>query len=228
MADKNPNSAEQQLLNLIEKPKAGEVKKASAKHKRRSALSFGGMRGRLSFFKNMFSGGLTAKRPPMDLKSVNKVLSIGILFFSMYVGVTLTMTAMDLSKVPEFSPEKTQGAPFGLDNAAPKLSALKYYLEKPTARNIFDFKELLEPETEIARDVIVEEDTVRAIDKELMSFRLAGIAWSDNPDAMIENLATKEMYFLKKGGLIDGKILIEGIFRNKVNVSYKGQEAELQ
>jgi type II secretory pathway component PulC len=62
----------------------------------------------------------------------------------------------------------------------------------------------------------------------MQKLRLAGIAWSDNPDAMIENIETNETYFLKQDDLINGKLKIEAIFRNKVILSYQGDQAELQ
>ena len=57
--------------------------------------------------------------------------------------------------------------------------------------------------------------------------KLVGIAWSDNPDAMIEDTKVKKTYFVKQGDIING-VRIERIFRDKVVLTYKGEKIELK
>ena len=57
--------------------------------------------------------------------------------------------------------------------------------------------------------------------------RLAGISWSDDPDAMIEDTRTKRTLFVKRGGMI-GKIKVQAIFKDKVVLFYDGEEIELK
>jgi type II secretory pathway component PulC len=55
-----------------------------------------------------------------------------------------------------------------------------------------------------------------------------GIAWSNDPDAMIEDTKTHRTFFLKKGQTIDEEIKVQAIFKDRVVLSYKGEEIELR
>jgi type II secretory pathway component PulC len=58
--------------------------------------------------------------------------------------------------------------------------------------------------------------------------RLVGISWSDDPDIMIEDTKTQRTLFLKKGKLIDNEIKVQAVFKDKVILSYNGEEIELR
>jgi hypothetical protein len=45
---------------------------------------------------------------------------------------------------------------------------------------------------------------------------------------MIEDTKTQRTLFLKKGQRIDNEIKVEAIFKDKVILSYKGEEIELK
>ncbi len=83
-------------------------------------------------------------------------------------------------------------------------------------RNMFSF---LPPKAEAA--VITEVPTV------ITNFKLVGILWSDNPQAMIEDKKDQKTYFLKSGEKIK-EIMIKEIFRNKVVLSNGEREWELR
>jgi type II secretory pathway component PulC len=55
-----------------------------------------------------------------------------------------------------------------------------------------------------------------------------GISWSADPDVMIEDGKTQRTIFLKKGQLVDNEIRVEAVFKDKVILSYKGEEIELK
>lgn len=61
----------------------------------------------------------------------------------------------------------------------------------------------------------------------LGNLKLVGILWSDNPQAMIENLKEQKTYFVSKGDRI-GDIEIRNILRDKVIVGKGTEEWELR
>ncbi len=64
------------------------------------------------------------------------------------------------------------------------------------------------------------------ISEALQAIKLVGISWSDNPLALIEDVSNGRTYFLRKGQEMKG-IKIQDISKEKVMVTYQGQEGEL-
>jgi type II secretory pathway component PulC len=60
------------------------------------------------------------------------------------------------------------------------------------------------------------------------NLKLVGISWSNDPDVMIEDTQNHRTLFLKKGRLINNEIKVEAIFKDKVVLSYQGEEIELR
>ncbi|MFC1576764.1 hypothetical protein ACFL3N_00305 [Candidatus Omnitrophota bacterium] len=226
MAQKRPDTPEKQLLKLIENPKSRKIKKEKIKHRGLQLFSFGALKGRFSFLRGRLSGIPVLSRAPLDVKAINRILFVCIFILGAVLISTMTVSEMALKQIPEFSPDASTAMKAAQQETVWALKGFKHYLAMSESRNIFDFK-ALERKPEAVQEVY-EEVRVRPIDAELGNLRLAGISWSNNPDAMIENVSTGEMYFLKKGDLVDGKLKIEAVFRNKVVFSYKGEQAELQ
>ena len=225
MAQERPDTPEKQLLKIIENPKSKGVHKDRIKRKGINLFSLGALKGRFSFLRDRLRTGLFFKKPHLEIKSINRILKICILVFSIYLVSTMTISAMNLNTIPDFASGKQSALKVEEPEDIIALRDLPYYLDKVKARNIFDFEAI---DTAVEGEEYVEEKRVREIDVEIQKLRLAGIAWSDNPDAMVENIETNEMYFLKQGDLINGKLKVEAVFRNKVILSYQGDEAELQ
>jgi type II secretory pathway component PulC len=57
---------------------------------------------------------------------------------------------------------------------------------------------------------------------------LVGIAWSNDPEAMIEDGKNKRTFFVKRGQTLDDEVKVVTIFKDKVILTFKGKEFELR
>ena len=88
---------------------------------------------------------------------------------------------------------------------------------------------LKEAEEEVDEVVAPTIETLSDAEMLAQQLGLVGIGWSDDPDVMVENIETKEIYFLKRGQKIDNLIKVEAIFQDKVVLTYdQGKEMELR
>ena len=102
------------------------------------------------------------------------------------------------------------------------LKEASYYLDKVKKRNIFAM--VVEKPKVKEKE---EKKLIKEVEEKTKDLKLVGIAWSDNPDAMIEDTKVKKTYFVKQGDIING-VRIERIFRDKVVLTYKGEKIELK
>ena len=65
------------------------------------------------------------------------------------------------------------------------------------------------------------------LEEMVKNFKLVGISWSNDPDAIIEDEKAKKTYFVKTGDKIN-KISIEAIYRDRVILHYLTEEVELR
>ena len=61
----------------------------------------------------------------------------------------------------------------------------------------------------------------------LKRYKLVGISWSDDPDAMIEDTKVKKTFFVKIGNIMD-KVKVQAILKDKVVLEYRGEKIELK
>ncbi len=94
-----------------------------------------------------------------------------------------------------------------------------HYLALAQRRNIFS-------PIELVKETDVVEEKKKALQDFLEDLSLVGISWDKEPQAMIESKEAEQTYFLKKGEFLNN-LKIERIYRNKVILSYEGEEAEL-
>ena len=59
------------------------------------------------------------------------------------------------------------------------------------------------------------------------TLKLVGISWSNDPDAIIEDTKDTKTFFVKTGQKI-GEVKVQAIFKDKVVLSYQGEETELK
>lgn len=218
---------EKQLLNLIEKPQPKDIYQAVIRRKGFSFFSLGAFKGRLSFFKKTWKGFLSGKKiPPMrlDIKRINKLLRFCVFILAVYFVSNFTILALNLEKSATLSLKtKVSKQDVTVKIPAP-LKNVSYYLEIVRARDIFN------PLTKAAKADEAGERGRRVdlkIAEAAKDLKLRGISWSSDPDAIIEDTRLNKSYFLKKGEIISG-IKIEAIFKNKVVLSYEGEELELK
>lgn len=231
MAEERDNSAEQELLRLIEGDSAKDgPAEARAKPKKAGIFSPEILKSKLAFLKDGFGKHFTMEglSQLVDIKALNKVLIVSIcgltiyLFYSLYTSITHIRTLPNL----KFEiPSKAKST------ASPEVTALKaasYYLVKVRGRDIFKMgrEELFEEEEEDAFDM-PDEGPSNTIVEATQHLRLVGISWSDDPDAMIEDTDARRTFFVKRGQLI-GDVKVEAIFKEKIVLSLEGEEIELQ
>ena len=217
---------EKELLNLIEKPSSRHsLQVAAIKYQSLSFFSVAALRGRITFLKNRlfgyFRGGQARQ---LDIKALNNVLKLCIVVLAFYFVFDLSFSVLNMnkglrlgisySKVPAAEPAQITSL----------LKASSYYLEKARERDIFNLDEgriVLDgskPGKDLAQKAI----------EATGHLKLVGIAWSGDPDIMIEDTHAKRTLFLKKGQMIDADIKLQAVFKDKVILSYQGEEVELK
>ena len=97
-----------------------------------------------------------------------------------------------------------------------------YYLDKISGRDIFKLGPKKSP---------VSNEPVKVINQAVIdaaqNFKLVGISWSNDPDAMIEDTAAKKTFFVKRGQVV-GDFKVQAISKDKVILSYGQEEIELK
>ncbi len=227
MAPERPLSPEKQLLKLIEDPKAkSAIAFEASTVKYNSLFSFGAWLGRFSFFKERagkwFKSG--KYRQPDNVKLINKILGCAIIFLTLYFLSNLSFSISNLRRAPNarFKMQPSPARPVPLKESS-LLRAASYYLEKVRERDIFKMG--------VAGPRGVEErasrEGVSKITELSQNLRLVGIAWSDDPDAMVEDTKAMRTFFIKRGQTI-GDLKVRAIFKDKVILSYGTEEVELR
>jgi hypothetical protein len=115
--------------------------------------------------------------------------------------------------------EGAKNVPF--EDVPALIQTASYYIDKVGQRDIFKIG--LKKSTE---------DTAKAAPisaaKEMTQhLKLVGISWSNDPDAMVEDSKALRTFFVKRGHKIGG-VKVEAIFKDKLILSYEGEEVELR
>jgi hypothetical protein len=227
MADNNNTpSPERDLLKIIEgKNNDPSVTAKGSVRKGLSFFSLGALKGRLSFLKGqlsrVFSGGFS-----LDISNVNRILLVSLIAMFLFMSFDFVSSMVGLKGQVDAA-FKVEGQIPGF--SAKEASALKgpsFYLEKARKRDIFKMISEIAEEEESSSEGGKKEAT-KNVAKLTENLRLVGISWSDDPDAMIEDTSSKRTYFLKRGDSI-GSVEVAGIFKDKVVLSYQGEEVELK
>ncbi|MEM7817027.1 MAG: hypothetical protein QXZ20_03880, partial [Candidatus Aenigmatarchaeota archaeon] len=175
-------------------------------------------RARFSFFKSKFKKSNFSFE--LNLKTINTILKILVFLMILNLVSTLFISLNKLKKKLEFKidPQKTV---FNISSVNFPLKNLSYYLELARERDIFSKgRRAIIPSFQKAPSSAILEAT--------QSLKLVGIAWSDDPDVMIEDTKTQRTYFLKRGQYLENGVKVETVFKDKVILSYKGEEIELR
>ncbi|MBN1912837.1 MAG: hypothetical protein JW788_00395 [Candidatus Omnitrophica bacterium] len=230
MAEEKPLTPEQQLLKLIEekedKGAPGGVKSplhaAVAKRKAQSLFSADAFKGRFAFFKGRVKKDFKVKGAyGADLKLANNGLRFCVVFLAGYLVFSVPYSAVYFKEAMNLELKSNcDTKPSGM-LAVSLLKATSYYLEKARERNIFKIRVTRSEEK-------ASKTPFSTIGEATKSLKLVGISWSDDPDVMIEDMESKKTFFLKKGQLINNSIKLEAVFRDKVVLSYLGEEIELK
>ena len=223
MAKDNSATPEKQLLNLIEEPMSKGSQATALKRHGFGLFSLDALRARFAFLRHRFKGDFGAGEfDPFDI-IINNVLKVAIGVLSVYFVFTLAASLKELKKDLKvelrIEREKTAKTP----QVVTLLKAVSYYIDKAKDRDIFNMES-----KKLTSDANVVKGPSSKILDATQDLRLVGISWSADPDVMIEDTKNKRTFFLKKGQLIDNKFRLKAVFKDKVTLSFGGEEIELR
>ncbi|MBI5144107.1 MAG: hypothetical protein HZA30_03465 [Candidatus Omnitrophica bacterium] len=213
-------------MSLIE---TGSVKNTGIQthaigHKGMSLFSPGAWLGRISFFRDSLQKKIKGNEFQLDIKLLNRILMVGVSLLAIYFFTSVYFGVISITKLPtlKFSAQGAKEEAASLQNMSVLKNAMSYYMEKIQQRDIFKIGARPAPQKASSP----KEPTPRIIE-ETQRFKLVGISWSKDPDAMIEDTVALRTFFVKRGQML-GRVKVEGIFKDKVILSYEGEEAELR
>jgi hypothetical protein len=157
------------------------------------------------------------KRNQLNLKLLNALLlsccaALAVRFAYIVNGACKKMNAIDFRLTSEPGTDLREKV---------VLKKLEYYLEKVKKRDIFRMGVAARPE-----NVIEAGPSSKALEA-TQNLRLVGISWSDDPDAMVEDVKAQKTFFVKKGQAI-GEIKVENITKDKLFLRVDREVVELR
>jgi len=208
---KDKVTPEEKLLRIIENP-ASEAKKHRffESYKKKAP----DLKLLIAKIKGFRLNKTTLKK--MNLHIANRIVVGACVFFTLFLIFSFISDNIHYRR--SFEKLSSEAAVESvIDEDLPEIDVTEAELAKETRqRNIFSF---LPPKVEAA--VITEVPTV------ITEFKLVGILWSDNPQAMIEDIKDQKTYFLRTGEKIK-EITVKKILRNKVVLGRDEREWELR
>jgi len=225
MLNEKPTTPEKQLLKLIEKPQdKGSLRKAAVKYQGLSMFSLGALKGRLLFFKKKSRSAFGPEGlKGFDIRTLNTALKFFVLILSAYLIFDFVDSTNKLKKGIDLRPAYArlpEDKPTVIGGISKKAA---YYLEKARQRDIFSMTKKSASVMDLMRKA-----TASSASEATKHLALVGISWSGDPDVMIEDTRDQRTFFLKKGQMIDNAIKVEAVFKDRVILSYGGEEVELR
>jgi len=224
--DKSSPTPEKQLLKLIEEPSGPEASASPRAVRRGPSFSLGSLRSRFAFwskgFRQAFSGGMA-----FDIKKVNALLIFAALVSGAFFVSSSAVLAHRLSEPPNFSFTPSGGGSQAKFVQPTRVKKLETYMQMARSRDIFRIGAFPPTQPDVEAPSEVDRAQQEREERILGQFRLVGISWSDDPDAMIENTAEEKTYFIKRGHHVNG-VRVEAIYRDRVILNFEGKEVELR
>ena len=221
-----PLTPEKQLLKLIEEPAVkSSLQAAALKHQGLSLFSQTAWLGRLAFFNQGFGSWLgNLRQRGIDIKAVNNLLAFAVGALTLCFLGSFFISLMNFRKIPnvELKAEALKQPVNLQESDALKKKTAAYYLEKLASRDIFKMGPKEKPQGALAVKA-----SPAALLEATENFKLVGISWSDDPDAMIEDTKFLKTFFVKRGQMV-GEFKVQAIFKDKVILSYGQEEIELK
>lgn len=231
MATERSITPEKQLLKLIEENKGKNPAAVQARALRRRGMglvSLGAWLGRFSFSKDWFRRRIESLRgQSLDIKSVNRILLLCACAFTLYFLASTTTALIQLSSPLDLdAPASGNGSSINLMERVFLKKAVSYYLEKMGERNIFQMGAVQKVTGADGVQTQMKVTSTQILDA-TENLKLVGISWSNDPDAIIEDTKDTKTFFVKTGQRI-GDVKVQAIFKDKVILSYQGEETELK
>jgi len=153
-----------------------------------------------------------------DLKKI-KLKSVNLGFAALALLLTVVFVILFISKKKDFEQrigllvaENKKPSAIFFESAEKKPSLDKYMLEVKR-NNPFD---------------LIPESTVTKKKETKVSYKLAGIIWSNNPQVIIEDEVSKKTYMVSKGDSLLGGYKVINITQNEVVIRGKDGEQTLR
>ena len=232
MAQDSNNTAERELLNLIEGKSALSKPAAAAKpaEKQKSPAAAGGgfdilasvnaVSAFFASFAERFRSGKKEGQQSEFLSQVkNGLIVITVILFVVFI-ITLLNGMHKMQGLPRFVIPPTTATAKGITLP---LKDYSFYVDKILGRNIF---------TPYTPKKTVEAGVAPKINEQAKDIRLSGISWDDKPSecfAIIEDVQAKITYFLKEGDALSrSNVVVKKILKDKVILGYQNEELELR
>lgn len=152
-----------------------------------------------------------------SFNQINRMLLGILLILGIYLLIDFLITSPQRIERKVLNTEEVAAAALEIPGKIPSsLKPVSYYSQPVKSKNLFT---ATSPEIKPARPSLTFLEMVSKL-------RLQGIVSGANPQAIIEDTRTKQVYFLAPGERI-GEIELKQILPGKVRLNYYGQEAEL-
>ena len=215
-ASKN-NTDRERLLKLIDGDAAAlkEVRKRNPIKVVLRALNeliFLVKQGSQKTFQKLGKGEILLSGPNISFlkKALAVILSVMVIYVIFdFIGVTLIKKGEVVLPIGEVIPKK---APIA------RLSTLSYYLGEMAGKDIFNPQRIA---------LAKKNEEALSSGSTSTEFKLAGVDWTEEPVALIEDVQTQKTHFVKKGEFVKGLKVIE-ISRNSVKLQYENKIIELK
>ncbi|HEC69950.1 MAG TPA: hypothetical protein ENI31_06695 [Candidatus Omnitrophica bacterium] len=221
--EKEPSTPERELLKVIENKEGSILSSKRGLRKGFSLFSWGALRGRFSFLRGSFKDNFL--NLSLDIKSINRLLflflGVIILLFSSNIFNSYKRMDKNIKSIFQIQPPKS----FKFVESS-ILKKPSFYLEKVRKRDIFKMASQVKEEKKPTSPE-VKKASIPSIAEKVKDLRLVGIAWSEDPDVMIEDTKLKKTFFLKRGDYIND-LEVRAIFKDKVVLGYESEEIELK
>ena len=186
--------------------------------------------GFLSYFKK----GLASKRPAggrlaihLEIKMVNQVLLALVISSAVYLLIDFFLLKPSQMNFLSQVATSEKVYPAFQDSQSKAAKDFSVYQQSIQKRNPFTAPgSNLPPPKEGEAAAAQPASTAPAVNQMMASLKLVGISWGEEPLAMIEDSESTRTYFVKKGGEVKG-MKVQAISKEKVTLTYEGQEAEL-
>lgn len=206
---KDNMTPEERLLKIIESPDTRKRSVPLAAKVR--SLNIGSIK---EWFSNLRSDKNLIKQ--INFSAVNKIIAVICALVTLICIFDFASGGMALAK--RFKKVSSGEYLASLEERKrPKIDVtMDEAMAQAKRRNIFTFL----PTSDEAASAVNTEPA-------LSNFKLVGILWSDNPQAMIENSKEQRTYFVSKGDKI-GELDVKNVLRDKVMLGKGDQEWELR
>ena len=227
MAENESLTPEKQLLKLIENPKQASVRAENAKREGKKWFSFSAFKGRLDFWKNFSvkknaSSGKFSKGS-FSVERINFILRVLLVAVAIYAIYNTWGMFMGIKKASQLILKTPSGASTEQSEPAASFQTINYYLEKIKGRNIFSSVKAEEKPKKVEKAAPLAPGEKSPI----QGLSLVGIAWSNNPEAMVEDKETGHTFFVRRGQTIANSFKVVTVFKDRVILNYQDKEYEL-